>query len=425
MFKTLLPVLSLLAGAAVLLLGNGLQGILIPVRASLENFPTSVIGLLASAYSVGFVAGCFLIPYMVRRVGHIRAFAVLAAVAASVVLLLALLPYGWVWTLLRVVSGFCFAGIFMVIESWLNERSTNATRGQIFSVYMIVNLLAVTLGQMLLPTADPADFVLFAVTAMLITLGLVPVALSTSAAPTPIAKVKLRLGRLYRMSPVGVVGCFFIGMTNSAQTGLGAVYAQMLGLSVTGVALYMSAAVVGGALSQFPVGHLSDRMDRRRVIVMVCLAAALLGAVLAKVGDVSFQTPLNLPSDLSPALLILTAAVFGFCIYPLYSLCVAHTNDYVAPEDFVEASSGLLLTYGLGAILGPFVAAFLMERLGAGGLYVFTAVTHLTFCLFTLYRMTRRAPAQERTHYVEAGTSRTTPVAIELDPRARTTVDGE
>jgi MFS family permease len=419
------PLSALLLAVAILFFGNGLQGVLLPVRATLEGFATTSIGLIAAAYSVGFVFGCLSMPHIVRRVGHIRAFGVCAAIAASVVLVMALAVHPIVWIPLRALSGICFAGLFMVIESWLNERATRVNRGQILATYMVINLSAVTAGQMVLPLGAPEGFSLFTVTAIAITLALVPVGLSTSDAPQPLRQVRLRLGRLYAMSPVGVVGGFFVGLANGAFGGLGAVFATQIGMSVTGVALFMSAALVGGALAQVPIGRLSDRVDRRKVIAAVCVIAALAGVVLALLGDAR-EGGLLISADralagLSPVALVAVAALFGAAIYPQYSLCVAHTNDFVGREEFVEASSGLLLTWAIGASIGPVLAAFAMDGLGVGGLFLYTAAAHAGFAAFTVYRITRRAavPPEERAPYVAGGRpSRTTPVAVDLDPRA-------
>jgi MFS family permease len=418
------PLFALLLGVAILFFGNGLQGVLLPVRATIEAFATTSIGLIASAYSAGFIVGCLSMPHIVRRVGHIRTFAVCAAIAASVVLLMVLIVNPWVWIGLRALSGVCFAGLFMVIESWLNERATSTNRGQILGVYMVINLTAVTIGQMILPLGDPAAFSLFALTAIAITLALVPVGLTTSDAPQPLREVRLRLRRLYAMSPVGVVGGLFVGLANGAFGGLGVVFARDVGLSIAGIALFMSASLVGGALAQLPLGRLSDRTDRRKVMIAVCAFAALIGGLLALLGEARQSGELfgvDVGFAPSPWALIAAATLFGSAIYSQYSLCVAHTNDFVSREEFVEASSGLLLTWAIGASIGPLLAAFAMDGLGVGGLFIYTAFMHASFVLFALYRMYRRvAPAPEaRAPYVAGGRpSRTTPVAIELDPRA-------
>ena len=400
------------------------------MRATLEAFATTSIGLIASAYSAGFMVGCFGMPHVVRRVGHIRTFAVCAAIAASVVLLMLLAVHPLVWIPLRALSGVCFAGLFMVIESWLNECATSVNRGQVLAVYMVINLSAVTVGQMMLPLGDPAGFSLFVLTAIAITLALVPVGLTTSSAPQPLREVRLRLRRLYAMSPVGVVGGFFVGLANGAFGGLGAVFATQIGLSITGVALFMSASLVGGALAQLPIGRLSDRTDRRKVIVGLCALAALAGGLLALLGDARQGGDLlGVAADLafaSPFALIAVATLFGAALYSQYSLCVAHTNDFVSREEFVEASSGLLLTWAIGASIGPVLGAFAMDGLGVGGLFLYTALVHSGFAMFTIYRIGRRAavPPAERDRYVAAGRpSRTTPVAVELDPRAPAPAD--
>jgi len=420
----LISVGALLLGAAILLLGNGLIGILMPVRATLESFATTSIGLIASGYSAGFVLGCISIPHIVRRVGHIRTFAVMAAIAASVVQLMALLVEPVAWILLRMISGVAFAGLYMVVESWLNERATNTNRGQLFAAYMVIQLGAITAGQMLLPAGDAAGVALFVVASVAITLALVPVSLTSSAAPQPLGTVHLRLGRLYRMSPVGVLGCFFVGLANGAFGGLGVVFAQGVGLGTTGVALFMSAALIGGTLFQIPFGRLSDRIDRRRVLMLACLIAVLAGGVLALAGQ--HRSGGTLPAWLAeiaalPAVVIGAVAVFGGCIFSMYSLCVAHTNDFVEREDFVEASSGLLLTWGIGSAIGPIVAGPLMERIGLDGLFLYAAVVHLLFMLFTWYRIRQRAPLppEARADFVQAGHTRTSHVLATMDPRAQ------
>jgi MFS family permease len=420
--SAIVSISALLFGAAMLLWGNGLQGILLPVRATIESFSTSTIGLIASAYSLGFVVSCRYAPHIVRRVGHIRSFAVLAAVGACVVLLFELVVHPLAWVLLRMLGGFCFAGLYMVIESWLNESAENSNRGQIFSTYMVINLTAITLGQLVLPLGDPAGFDLFAITAIAVTLALVPIGLTTSRAPQPIRQVQLRLGRLYRMSPVGLAGCFFVGLGNGAFGGLGAVFADSMGMSTAGIALFMSAALIGGALVQLPLGRLSDRIDRRQVVAMACGFAMIFGLMLAALGDGHDGTPVLglgwFTDTLHPAVLIAVVTLYGGFAYPLYGLCVAHTNDFVGREEFIEASSGLLLTWGIGASIGPLLGALAMEQVGLGGLFLYTALVHSVFALVTLYRITRRdaVPAPERADFVHHAT--TTPEAAALDPRA-------
>ncbi len=407
------PVLALIVSAAILILGNGLQGTLLPVRAELEGFATPVIGLLGSAYFVGFGLGCVLAPYVIKRVGHIRTFAALAAVASTAPLLHALFPEPAVWSGLRAVTGLCFAGLYTVIESWLNERTTNQTRGRVLSVYVVANFAAITAGQLLLTLAPARGFELFSLVAILIAVALVPVSLTTSPAPAPLAEVRLRLGRLYGVSPVGVIGCLAVGLTNGAFWSLAPAYVTAAGGTTEQVATFMAVAVLGGALAQWPLGRLSDLVDRRAVIVGACLVGALAGLGLALVQP---------GTALSAWLLPVLALAYGATALSLYALCVAHANDFIAAEDAVETSSGLLLTFALGAVFGPLAAAGVMQQSAPGFLFAYTAVLHLLFAAFAGYRMRQRAalPPEQREDFVLADT-RSSPQVFELDPRAEPT----
>jgi MFS family permease len=411
MREALLPIAALMFGAAFLLSGNGLLGLLIPVRAGIEGFPTFGIGALQSAYHGGFVAGCLLTPYIVRRVGHIRAFAVFAALAACTALgqgLLVVLP---AWILLRAVTGWCFAGLVMVIESWLNERATNQSRGQVFATYMMLNFAAIMAGQLLLSRADPTTHVPFVLVGVAICISLIPVSLTTSPAPAPLRVVRLRLGRLYGNSPVGTIGCLCLGLANGAFWGLAPVYAHAKGLPSAGIALFMASVVLGGALIQWPLGRLSDRFDRRFVILGTLCAAIAAGF--------SFLMAGSLPQSM----LLAQAALLGACVLPLYGLCVAHTNDFTPADEFVEASGGLLLLYGLGSVVGPIAAAQVMGLVGDKGVFLWMASIHVLLAGFTLWRMRARAalPPDQRPDFVAV--EQTTPEALALDPRAEVDLD--
>ncbi|MEX0921569.1 MAG: MFS transporter [Rhodovibrionaceae bacterium] len=378
MTRTIAPIATLLLSAAVLLLGNGLQGTLIPIRAQLESYSTFEIGILGSSYFLGFALGCGLGPRTVRRVGHIRAFTAMAALASTVALAHALVTTPMVWVPLRAITGFCFAVLYIVIESWLNERATNENRGRILSLYTIINLTVITLGQMMVTLHDPESFPLFSVASILVSLAAVPLALTASPAPEAIPLARIRLRHLYRISPVGFIGCLAVGLANGSFWSLAPVYTQDAGMTIAGTALFMSVAVIGGAVGQWPLGRISDRMDRRRVIVASCLLSAALGIALVLAGGLG-----------RPVLLTLVFG-FGFMALPLYSLSVAHTNDYVAPGEFVEASSGLLMIYAAGAVAGPMLASLVMGLTGQSALFGFIAAVHLLMCLFALYRMRRR-----------------------------------
>lgn len=399
-------VVPLLVGWAILNAGNNLQVILLPLRAGLEAFPTTVIGLMGGAYYLGFITGCLLLPRLIGRVGHIRAFAALAAVAATVAMAHGLLIVPGAWVLLRAVTGAAIAGLCLVVESWLNERSENATRGRVLSFYMTVNAVAAAAGQMLLPLTDVAAMVPFALASMMMTLSLVPVSAAANGAPAPAPDTPLDLGSLYRLSPVGVVGCFALGLANASFWALAPVFAQARGLSIAEVAMMTSAAVAGGALAQWPLGRLSDRVDRRRVIFGAALVAGAVAAGLA-VGA-SYPTPL----------VVAAAGLFGAAAFPIYALCIAHANDHLGGRGFVAASGGLLLTFGLGAVIGPVASSILMGAYGDGSLFLFTAAAHAGLALFTWHRMRIRAPvpAAERSEFVAL--PRTSPAVFALDPRA-------
>lgn len=392
MSKAIAPVAALLLSVAILLMGSGLQGTLLPVRAQIESFLPYQIGILGSSYFLGFAAGCLLGPYAVRRVGHIRAFTAMVSIASTTVLAHAVFLDPIVWWPLRAVTGFCFAVLYMIIESWLNERATNENRGLVFSVYTIINLTVLTIGQMMMVLGKPSDFPLFALSSILVSLAAVPVALSRAQAPAPLVTVRVRIRYLYRISPVGAAGSFVVGLTNGSFWSLAPFYAQLSGANTTGIALFMSAAVIAGAAGQWPLGRLSDKWDRRKVIVIAATGAAIAGLSL------------GLATKGWGGEIFILSILFGAFALPLYALCAAHMNDVVEEGGFVEASSGLLLLYAGGAVVGPLIASVSMRGMGPGGLFVFTAVAHAAMAGFTLYRMALRAPPPEaaRGRFVDA-----------------------
>lgn len=383
------PVAALLLSAAVLLAGNGLQGTLLPVRGHLEAFTTPEIGIMGAAYYVGFATGCLFGAHTIKRAGHIRTFTAMSAIASAAALAHALVVSPVFWWGARAVTGFCFAVLYMVIESWLNERSTSQTRGTILSVYLIINLTVITIGQMMITLYDPLEWPLFALASILVSLAAVPVAFTAAAAPAPIQTVKVRVLRLYALSPVGFAACLCVGLANGAFWSLGPVFAQQMGLDIAGVAIFMSTTVIAGAAGQWPLGRASDRFDRRKVIALACSGAALAALVLA------------FGLTRTPAQTTIATIAFGLFAFPIYAMAVAHTNDFVPDGEFVEASSGLLLVFGMGAVAGPLIASIVMDLLGATGLYAFTAFVHTTMAVFALWRMHRRErpPVEERTTF--------------------------
>lgn len=403
----LASITALLLGAFFMLVGNGLTNTLIPLAANNAGFSPISIGIVGAGQNIGFVLGCLLGPLLVRRAGHIRAFTAFAGIAACTILVLPILLNPMAWPVLRGVFGFCFAGLFMVIESWLNERATNEYRGRIFSVYQVVALVGVLMGQQLLGLGDATSYELFSYATILLTLALVPVALTASRAPAPLQTVKPRLPWLIAQSPMAVIGVGLVGMANGALWSLGPVFAHEQGLSLIEVGWFMSAIIAGGAISQWPIGRVSDRFDRRWVIIGAATGAALVG--------LSFF----LLQDMGRDLLYVQAACYGLFALVLYSLCVAHVNDLVEPEDFIHVSSGTLLMFGSFAIVGSLSASTLMQVIGFDTLFLFTAGCHASIVLFSVYRLYIRPrvfPADREPFVVSM--PRPAPVVSSLDPRA-------
>jgi MFS family permease len=398
------PIAALLLGAALLLMGQGLLGTLLPVRAGIEAFGALNIGILGAAYYLGFALGCLSGPGVVRRVGHIRTFTAAVAVAACFALVHALIVNPVIWWFLRAGTGFCLAILYMVIESWLNEKSTNENRGLVFSIYTIIYLTVTTLGQLMLIFDDPKNFPLYAPASIMVSLAAVPVALTTGATPAPIAAVKIRLRHLYHLSPVGVVGCAAVGLANGPFWTLGPIFAHAKGGDVTDVAYFMSIIVIAGAIGQLPLGRLSDRNDRRKVIVLASIGCAFVGAGMVALAH-TFA-----------AGILVFAFLFGLFALPLYALCVAHLNDFVEPEGYIEAASGLLLVYALGAAAGPILASLAIRFFGIESLFGYTACIHLAFAAFAYYRLRQRAPAPEEEHISFADSIRLSTTVSSVDP---------
>lgn len=400
-------ILALLIAAAILLGSNGLQTTLLAVRADIEGFSLTAIGLLTSAYFVGFIAGCRYAPRFVQRAGHIRAFTAFASIASAVALLYLLALSPATWLVMRVVTGFCFAGLHMIMESWLNEKATNENRGKVLSIYRIADFSAVTAGQFFLNVADPAGFVLFAFVSIFISLSLVPVALTKAEAPRPLRSAKLDLPKIWRVSPLAAASVFAVGAAGGAYWAVAPVLVRELGYGLPVVSGFLSAVIFGGAIAQWPSGWLSDRIDRRQVIVGAAACASVASLLLLFFGAASATT------------LIILGYLLGSFHLPLFGLGIAHANDHAEAEEFVSVNSGLLLIYGLGAVLGPLIAPVVMELTTVSGLWGYVAVVYAGLVAFGLYRMTQReaVPVDEQEDYVPV--PRTSPGVFEIDPRAQ------
>ena len=374
---------ALLLGFFLMQTGNTFQGTILSIRGEIEGFALAQIGAVGAAFWAGVIIGSLHAAKVIRRVGHIRTFAAFGAIAATAPLVHLLVVDPFVWIAARALTGFCFAGMFIVIESWLNAGASSENRGQVLSIYGMTGLLAGIGGQLLLPTTDPAGFRPFAIIACIISLALVPIALTQGAAPAPAGeRSHVGLSRLYRDSPLGVAAGFLGGVTTGAFFALGPIFAERRGLTTSQIAVFMASGTLGGFVAAWPLGLLSDRYDRRFVIIGAAAAAAVsLIIMLALV-----------PGDAYSWLLYLCVALFGGMIIPTYSLALAHLSDAVAQEEMVAASGGLLLAHGAGAAIGPLIAGFAMSAAPRGLTYTLVAA-QILIAIFGLTRLFARAPA--------------------------------
>ncbi|MGZ5936120.1 MAG: MFS transporter [Rhizomicrobium sp.] len=407
MRKQIFAVGAILFSTALYIAGNGLVGVLIPVRAHLVGFSNLSLGVIGSFYFAGFVIGCFAGPRLLARVGHSRTFAVGAGISAATVLLQSMFVSELLWIVLRGAFGVAAACIYMVIESWLNDRATNENRGRIFSAYLLVNFSSIIAGQMLFATGNPSSFALFSLSAVFYALCLIPMGLTQLPQPHAAHVPSLRLLRLYRTSPVGVVGCIAVGFANSAVWTLAPVYAQAHGLNKGWIAIFMSVFTLGGALVQLPLGRWSDLIDRRIIIATVCALACVLGLALATFGGAHRWTILPL------------IFCFGTVALPLYGLSVAHTNDRIARENFVETSATLLLINSTASVFGPTVAALMMGWAGTQALFYYSAAIHAAMAVFAIVRISMRdEPANIHREPYEPQPQQATLATAEFDPRS-------
>jgi MFS family permease len=383
---------TLLLGMGLLMLGAGLQGTLVGLRATLEGFPTFVIGAVMSCYYIGYIGGSFGVPPLVQRVGHIRVFAALTAVASVTILLQGVFIEPITWGVLRFASGFCFAGIYIVAESWLNDRADNESRGVVLAVYMLVLYIGLGGGQFLLRAADPAGPMLFVMTSVLISLAVVPMSLSAQRAPEFQTAERIKLTELYRVSPLGVVGVVVSGVLTGALFSIGPVYARLIGFNAPGVSTFMGVSILAAVATQLPVGRLSDRIERRTVILNVCGLAAVFAALAAWVGA-------------SPRVaLFALAACHGGLVLTLYSLSLSHINDHLEPAQMVAASASVIFLNGIGSVIGPILFSGSIEAFGTVGYFGTMAVLTGALAVYAIWRKRRRAPvpSEHKVPYVSA-----------------------
>ena len=378
MLKVLVHSWPLLTGVMLLMVGNGVQGSLLGIRGTLESFDTLELSVVMSAYFLGFLFGSRLAPGMIRRVGHVRVFAALASLISAVLVLYPMLVEWQIWALMRVIIGFGFAGIYITAESWLNNTATNETRGQALSLYMIVQMLGIVASQALLAMGDPFGYDMFLIPSVLVSLAFLPILLADTPAPTFDSTERLGFRELFHISPLGCVGMLISGGVFSAMFGMAAVWGTLSLLSVKQIALFTSALYVGGLLLQYPVGWFSDRIDRRKIMLWLAAAASVV-LLVATVFALPFLAHL------------IVAALLGGITYPMYSLLIAYTNDFLSKEQMAAASAGLIFLNGFGAIFGPLVTGWLMGVVGTRGFFLFMFLLYAAQVGYTVWRMGRRA----------------------------------
>lgn len=404
MFQVMTGSWALFLGMFMLMIGNGLQGTLLGLRGDMEGFSTFELSVVMSAYFVGFLFSSRLTPQLIRRVGHVRVFAALGSTISAVLILYPVLVEPWAWTLGRVIIGFCFCGVYVTAESWLNDASTNETRGKALSLYLMVQMAGIVAAQYIVSQGDVSGYALFIIPSVLVSLAFAPILLSIRPMPQFAQTKPMTIRRLIEASPLGCVGMFLLGGVFSAQFGMSAVYGVRVGLSVSQISIFVSVIYVSALVAQYPIGWMSDRIDRRILIMAVGFIGAA-GALFAFFITDNFT------------IILLSAAILGGTSNPLYALLIAYTNDYLEREDMAAASGGLLFINGIGAIAGPLTVGYMMDVMGANGFWMFSAVLMFLMGLYAAYRMTRRSRADwedlETVPYA-AVSATSTPIAAEV-----------
>ncbi len=412
-----LKIYALFIGSALLMFGGGLQGLLLSVRGAEEQFSLLALGLIGTGWSVGFVAGSITVPMLVQRVGHIRAFSIMAAIGTVTILLNLLWVNDVGWIVLRAFSGFCFAGAAMIVESWLNEVADNRSRGTIFSVYVTINMAASTIGQLAMSITGTGGYVPFVVGAIAFICAILPSAMTSTPQPRPLKSARLDVRLLYKTSPLAVIASFSCGMANGTFGTLAPVYGYQTGLDAAGIALLFSVTAILGALAQIPAGRLSDKMDRRLVIVFLSGGAAVIGLLTVLISTAGLLSG-------GSVLTYILFALYGLTAYPLYAIAVAHANDFAKDGEFARVAGGMLLILGVGLAIGPIIASWVMQNVAPVGLFIVTATFHGALAVTAFLRMkvrpVRDAKGRVRFRAMNAEKG-VTPGSVDLDPRSEET----
>lgn len=398
MFRSLLSSWPLFFGLLLIMVGNGILAFLLGVRASNAGFSNTISGFMMGAYFLGFFGGSIVVPKILSDVGHIRTFGALSAIASATILVHLLTESALLWSIMRLFSGFAYAGMYIVVESWLNEKSTNKTRGQMLSIYMIITMAGISLGQLIGGLDDGITTLFFLLASILVSVAVVPILITASRAPEFSAPESVSLRRLYKISPLAMVSMMLQGMTAGMTFGMGAVYATAIGMSPKQGSIFLASVTIANMFMQYPVGRLSDFFDRRLIIVIVAAISGVTALGASFFGIENYWT-----------LIFLTAIYGGFSL-TIYSLSIAHANDYLSPSQMIGTASTLIMVNGIGAIAGPPLVAVLMDVVGNYSYFLLSALIHFMVVLFALVRMRARAsvPAEAQGPFVmvpEAGTA--------------------
>ena len=417
MFKIFKNSWALFSGFAVLITAHGFQGNLLQVRSVIEDFSIITTGIIMSGYFIGYFVGANMIPNLVSKVGHIRVFAAFASMASLAILLHAVFVNPIVWTFGRFLTGFSLIGVYIVVESWLNDRATNRNRGGVLSIYMFITFTGLALGTLLLNFNKPEQYEPFILTSLLFSIALVPILLTKRAAPKFKKSSFMKIKQLYKISPLGAFSMLCTGLIHSAIFGVGAVYAATLNFTIFEISLFLFLITIAGALFQFPIGNFSDKNDRRIILIACTFISAIFGILAIFTSGTSLEN-MYLASNVGMnkiMFLVFTTIYAGFAL-PMFTLNLAYVNDFIDKEKFVAAGAGLQIIFGIGAMGGPFIASIFMNQYGPNGFFIYLTIIHLLIGVFGLYRITKRDYTDNPDSTFTPLPRNITPLGIELDP---------
>ena len=417
MFKIFKNSWALFSGFAILITAHGFQGNLLQVRSVIEDFSFITTGIIMSGYFVGYFVGAKMIPNLIGKVGHIRVFAAFASMASLSILIHAIFIDPVIWTLARFLTGYSLIGVYIVVESWLNDRATNRNRGGVLSIYMFITFTGLAAGTLLLNFNKPEQYEPFILTSLLFSVALIPILLVKRSAPKFKKISSIKIKQLYKISPLGAFSMLCTGLIHSAIFGVGAVYAASLNFSIFEISIFLFAITIAGAIFQFPIGYFSDRHDRR-IVIIACTFVATIFCILAILASGTSLENMYLATNvgMDKVLFFLFVIIYAGCALPMFTLNLAYVNDFIDKERFVAAGAGLQIIFGIGAMIGPFLCSVFMNSYGVNGFFIYLAIFHILVGLFGLYRMTKRNYEENPESVFTPLPRNITPLGIELDP---------